>query len=100
MKYFGLVLILCGVAGLAAGPAGAFEIQGNKASLEDGATPFTSPVDPYVNPDLGSDFSRGSSLALPYIGKDDSSASISEYGNMIPIPAPGIDKPVPAWAWR
>ena len=97
MKYVVLALVLCGAAGLAAGPAGAFEIQGKDASLEDGATPFTSPVDPYLSPDYSG---GGSSLALPYVGKDDSSASISTYGNMIPIPAPGIDRPVPAWAWR
>lgn len=94
MKYLGLIL-LCGMASLAAGPAGAFEIQNNKASLEDGAAPFT-PIDPYLNPD----FTKGSSLALPYIGKDDSSASISSYGNMISIPGPGIDRPAPAWAYR
>ena len=97
MKYVVLALVLCGAAGLASGPADAFEIQGKDASLEDGATPFTSPADTYLAPDLSS---AGSSLALPYIGKDDSSASISSYGNMIPIPGPGIDRPAPAWAWR
>jgi hypothetical protein len=97
MKHLSLVLILCGMASLAAAPAGAFEIQGKNASLEDGATPFANPVDPY----LGSpDFTQGSSLALPYIGKDDSSGFISSYGNMIPIPGPGIDRPAPAWAYR
>jgi hypothetical protein len=96
MKYFVLALVLCGAAALTTGAAGAFEIQGKDASLEDGATPFTSPVDPYVTPD----YTRGSSLAMPFVGKDDNSAGISQYGNMIPIPAPGIDRPVPAWAWR
>lgn len=98
MKYFSLVLILCGVASLAAAPAGAFEIQGKNASLEDGAVPFASPVDPYIGKP---DFTQGSSLALPYISKDDSSSAfVPSYGNMIAIPGPGIDKPAPAWAYR
>ena len=97
MKNIVLALVLCSAAGLAAGPAGAFEIQGKNASLEDGATPFTSPADAYLAPDFSIE---GSSLALPYIGKEDSSDSISSYGNMIPIPGPGIDRPAPAWAWR
>jgi hypothetical protein len=95
MKYLRLVL-LCGMASLAAGPAGAFEIQNNKASLEDGATPFTSPIDPYLNPD----FSKGSSLALPYISKNDSPVSIREYGNGIAIPGPGVDRALPIWGYR
>jgi hypothetical protein len=100
MKHLSLVLILCGVASLAAAPAGGFEIQGKNASLEDGAAPFTSPVDTYLG-SLGTpDFTQGSSLALPYISKDDSSGFISSYGNMIPIPGPGVDKPAPAWAYR
>ena len=96
MKYFSLVLIVCGMASLAAGPARAFDIQGDKANLEDGVTPFSSPADQLVTPD----YSKGSSLALPYIGKDDSSTFISDYGNMIAIPGPGIDRPAPAWAYR
>jgi hypothetical protein len=96
MKYVVLALVLCGAAGLAAGPAGAFEIQGKDATLEDGATPFTSPAEAFVTPD----YAQGSSLALPYISKDDSLGAVSQYGNMIPIPGPGIDRPVPAWAWR
>ena len=97
MKYLSLVLVLCGVASFAAMPAGAFEIQGKNASLEDGgggATAFTSPVDPYLG---APDFTKGSSLALPYIGETDSGL-ISDYGNAISIPAPGVDKPAPAWA--
>jgi hypothetical protein len=98
MKHLSLVLILCSAASLAAAPAGAFEIQGKNASLEDGAVPFASPVDPYIG---SPDFTKGSSLALPYIGKDDSSSGlIPSYGNMIAIPGPGIDKPAPAWAYR
>ena len=49
---------------------------------------------------LNSNDARGSSLALPYIGKTDSSAFFSDYGNGIAIPAPGVDQPTPAWAYR
>ena len=84
MKYLGLVLVLCGLA--AATPAHAFEIQGEKATLEDGSNQF-----------LTQDYTKGSSLALPFIGNSDSEF-ISSYGNSIPIPGPGIDKPAPAWA--
>ncbi len=42
--------------------------------------------------------SKGSSLALPYIGKDDGDF-ISDYGNAIAIPGPGIDRGAPAWAY-
>jgi hypothetical protein len=100
MKYLGLVVLVCGVASLAAAPAGAFEIQGKNASLEDGggAAPFSSPVDPYLG---APDFTKGSSLALPYLSNEDSSSSlVPSYGNMIVIPGPGIDKPAPAWAYR
>ena len=97
MKIASLVIILCGVASLAAGPARAFDIQGEKANLEDGVTPFSNPADQFANPD----YTKGSSsLALPFVGKGDSSEFISDYGNMIPIPGPGIDRPAPAWAYR
>jgi hypothetical protein len=96
MKNVVFALVLCGAAGLAAGPAGAFEIQGKEASLEDGAAPFTSPADAFITPD----YTQGSSLALPYISKNDSPGEVSQYGNMIPIPGPGIDRPAPAWAYR
>ena len=96
MKYLGLVLVFCGVAALAvaSSPARAFDIQGQSASLQDG-TQFASPVDQALNPD----FAKGSSLALPYVSRSDSSSFISDYGNMIAIPGPGIDKPAPAWAF-
>ena len=93
MKYLGLVLILCGMASLTARPARAFDIQGKDASLQDGATPF-SPTDQFLNPD----FTGGRTLALPYLGKEDS-GYVSDYGNMIAIPGPGIDRPAPAWAY-
>jgi len=94
MKYLSLILVLCGVASLAATPARAFDIQGENASLQDGSTPFVSPSNQFI----GSDFSKGSSLALPYIGSSESSF-VSDYGNAIPIPGPGIDRPSPAWAY-
>jgi hypothetical protein len=96
MRYLSLVLIVCGTASLASGPAHAFDIEGEKANLDGGVTPFSSPVDQLGAPD----FSKGSSLALPYIGKSDSSTFISDYGNMIVIPGPGVDRPAPAWAYR
>jgi hypothetical protein len=96
MKYLSLVLGLCAIAALAATPdrAYAFDLQGENASLQDGSNQFTSPTDQLFNPD----FTRGSSLALPYIGKDDG-GFVADYGNSIPIPGPGIDKPAPAWAY-
>ena len=95
MKYLRLVLVVCGVAGLAASPARAFDIEGENATLQ-GATPFAAPADPddFLNPDA----TKPSSLALPFIGKADSE-NISDYGNAIPIPGPGIDRPSPAWAY-
>ena len=97
MKYLGLVLVSCGVAALAvaSSPARAFDIQGQSASLQDGGTQFASPADQVLNPD----FAKGSSLALPYVSRNDSSSFISDYGNMIAIPAPGVDRPTPAWAF-
>jgi hypothetical protein len=89
MKYLGLAAVLCA---LAAVPAQAFEIQGEKASLDGAGAQFASP-NPFLTPDL----SKGSSLALPYIGKADSEF-LSDYGNAIAIPAPGVDMPAPAWA--
>jgi hypothetical protein len=94
MKYLSLVLVLCGVASLATTPARAFDIEGENASLQDEAAPFITPPNQFIN----SDYTRGSSLALPYIGQSDSDY-ISDYGNAIPIPGPGIDKPSPAWAY-
>jgi hypothetical protein len=93
MKYLGLVVVLCALA--AGVPAQAFDIQGEKATLEDGTTQFAPPGTQFVKPD----YTQGSSLALPYIGESDS-GFLSDYGNAIPIPGPGIDKPAPAWALR
>ncbi|HEX2446802.1 MAG TPA: hypothetical protein VHK26_01270 [Methyloceanibacter sp.] len=98
MKYLALVLVSCGVAALALSPekARAFDIQGEKASVQDGVQPFTSPADQFLAPD----FTQGSSLALPYVGKSDNSGFVSDYGNSITIPGPGVDKAAPVWAYR
>lgn len=96
MKYLSLVLVLCGIASFGAGPAWAFDIEGEKANLQDGVAPFSDPGDQLVSPD----YAKGNSLALPYISKSDSSSAIPEYGNMIVIPGPGVDRPAPAWAYR
>ena len=88
MKYVGLAFAMCA---LAAAPVQAFEVQGENATLENGAG-FVGP-NPFLTPDL----SQGNSLALPYIGKADSEF-LTDYGNAIAIPAPGVDKPAPAWA--
>jgi hypothetical protein len=94
MKYLSLVLVVCGVASLATTPARAFDIEGENASLQDESNPFVSPPNQF----MGSDYTRGSSLALPYIGQSESDY-VSDYGNAIPIPGPGIDRPSPAWAY-
>jgi len=96
MRYLALALILCGFA--AAAPARAFEIQGDKATLEDGTSQFAASTNPLMSPLLKPDYSQGHSLALPYIGTTDSEFFYSDYGNAISIPAPGVDTPAPAWA--
>ena len=76
MKYLGFAVVLCA---LAAAPAQAFDIQGEQASLEGGEAQFAAPApNPFLTPDL----SKGSSLALPYIGTADSEV-LSDYGNAI-----------------
>jgi hypothetical protein len=96
MKHLGLVLVLCGAAGLAAAPnsAGAFEIQGENATLPEGASEFNNLNPTMLTPDMF----KGNSLAMPFIGNGDGSGHVSDYGNAIPIPGPGIDQPAPAWA--
>ncbi len=99
MKRLGLVLVLCGVASFALlpGSAGAFEIQGAKPDQADPSAQFTQPqlVQPgsmFMNPDF-----KGYSLATPYSSGSDS-PFVSDYGNSISIPAPGVSQPTPAWA--
>ena len=89
MKHLSLVLALCGAAALLPGSAYAFDVEGENASLQDGASHFASATDQFLTPD----YTKGSSLALPMIGQSDSSGSIPQYGNSIPIPAPGVDAP-------
>ena len=96
MRNLGLVLVFCGAFGLAFAPGGAFafEIQGEGENLpEHPAAKFQS-LNTYVLPEF-----HGSSLAMPYNSKSDGSGFASDYGNAIPIPAPGVDLPRPAWAY-
>jgi len=89
MKYLSLVLALCGAAALLPGSAYAFGVEGQNASLGDGSHFADAGADPLFTPD----FTKGNSLALPMVGQSDSSASIPQYGNSIPIPGPGVDAP-------
>ena len=93
MKYLSLVLALCGAAALLPGSAYAFDVEGENASLQDGASHFAGATDQLLTPD----YTKGNSLALPMVGQSDSSASIPQYGNSIPIPGPGVD--APAWTY-
>ena len=97
MKYIALVTCAAAALFIASGPARAFDIEGQSASLQDGSNQFADPVDQFFDPDAP----KASSLAMPYNSKSDTySDFVSEYGNMIPIPSPGIDRPAPAWAYR
>jgi hypothetical protein len=94
MKHVGAILVLCGAAALAVAPgvANAFEYQGapDPSNLASLAAPQQNL--------FSTDF-KAYSLAMPLTGKGDDSGAISSYGNAIPIPAPGIDLPAPAWAY-
>ena len=94
MKHLRLVLALCAAAcfATASGSAYAFDIEGQNATLEDGVSHFTTPVDDFIKSNGGA-----RSLAMPYTGDSDSSVHISEYGNSISIPTPGMD--APAWTY-
>jgi hypothetical protein len=94
MKRLGLVLVLCGSASLAVlpGSAGAFEIQGAQPDRPDVTTQFAQPQSMFISPEFS-----GYSLARPYSSSQESPFA-SDYGNSIPIPAPGVDQPAPAWA--
>lgn len=95
MNRLGLVLVLCGAASLAVlpGSAGAFEIQGDQPDSPNVTTHFAQPESMFLSPEF-----KGYSLATPYSSDADSSPFASSYGNAIPIPAPGVDQPAPAWA--
>jgi hypothetical protein len=94
MKNLRLVLALCAAAAFMGvpGTAGAFETQGAGDPI-DGASLLASPQS--VLPD-----STSHSLAMPLSSKSDGGDTpfVSTYGNSIPIPGPGLDQPVPAWA--
>jgi hypothetical protein len=94
MKRLGLVLVLCGAASLALlpGSADAFEIQGAQPDNPNVSTHFAQPESMFLSPEF-----KGYSLATPYSSSQDSPYA-SSYGNAIPIPAPGVDQPAPAWA--
>jgi len=97
MKTLRLVLVLCGAIGLALLPArvSAFEIQGEDAELPKSAAEYHG-----LNPTYSLPRFEGSSLAMPYSSTDSLEGHVSDYGNSIPIPGPGVDQPAPAWALR
>jgi len=95
MKNLGLVLVLCGAAGLAFAPvsANAFEIQGEGQNTPKSAAEYLG-LGPTAYTPLQFE---GYSLAMPYSSSVDT-GYVSDYGNGISIPAPGVDRPAPAWA--
>lgn len=95
MRNLGLVAVLCAAAGLAFMPAGAnaFEIQGEDANLPESAAEYHGLAPTYSLPQF-----EGSSLAMPYASSEGAGGHVSDYGNAIPIPGPGVDQPAPAWA--
>ena len=95
MKHLGLVLALCGAAGLALAPvaATAFEIQGENQNIPESAAEFHGLAPVYAMPEF-----QGSSLAMPFNNADNHVGFMSDYGNSIVIPGPGVDQPTPAWA--
>jgi hypothetical protein len=91
-----LVLVLCSAAGLALLPvtANAFEIEGGGDAAPDGAAQYQGMSPVYTIPQFD-----GSSLAMPYSSSDTGlSGHVSDYGNSISIPAPGLSQPTPAYA--
>ena len=95
MRNLGLVLVLCGAAGLAFAPVGAnaFEIQGQDQKIPKSAAEYLGLSPTYTLPKFD-----GYSLAMPYNSSSEEGGYVSDYGNAISIPGPGIDRPVPAWA--
>jgi hypothetical protein len=96
MKHLRLVLAVCSAACFvaASGSAYAFDIEGQNASLEDGSSHFSTPADDFIKANSGA-----RSLAMPLAsGESDwTDAHISQYGNAISIPAPGLE--APAWTY-
>ncbi|MFW2391355.1 MAG: hypothetical protein ACTSRM_03700 [Alphaproteobacteria bacterium] len=97
MKTLRLSLVLCGALGLALLPArvSAFEIQGQDAELPKSAAEYHGLTPTYTMPRF-----EGSSLAMPYSSSNSLEGHISDYGNSITIPGPGVDQAAPAWAYR
>lgn len=86
--------VLCTALSLAFMPLGAqaFEIQGEDAEIPKSAAEHLGLSPTYSRPQF-----EGSSLAMPYSSSGDSAGFVSDYGNGIAIPAPGISQPTPAW---
>jgi len=89
-----LVVALCGAAGLALLPAGAiaFEIEGQDAELPKSAAEYHG-----LNPIYSLPQFEGSSLAMPFDSNSGDSGFVSDYGNAIAIPVPGLSQPTPAY---
>lgn len=94
MKNLGLVLVFCAAAGLALAPVGAlaFEIQGENTEIPKSPAEFHGLSPAYTLPQF-----EGSSLAMPYSSSVNTGSYVSDYGNGISIPAPGVSQPTPAW---
>ncbi|ODS00141.1 hypothetical protein AUC68_03250 [Methyloceanibacter methanicus] len=94
MKALVRFLVICGFAGSAFAPLGAnaFEIQGEDAELPTSTAEHLGLSPTYSMPQF-----EGSSLAMPYTSGGDGTGFVSDYGNGIAIPAPGISQPTPAW---
>jgi len=94
MRKRALIMALFGAASLALLPAGAqaFEIQGENADIPESAAEYHGLNPIYTLPQF-----EGSSLAMPYSSAPSDAGFVSDYGNSIAIPAPGISQPVPAW---
>ena len=98
MKYLVLIFATCAVAAIATPDrARAFDIQGQNATITEGVQPFSSSL---ANQGIDWTAPQGSSLAMPFIGKSDTSTFVSDYGNSITIPGPGVDRAAPVWAYR
>jgi hypothetical protein len=94
MRIRAFVLALCGAASLALLPVGAqaFEIQGEDTDLPESAAEALGLNPIYTLPQF-----EGSSLAMPYSSSASDAGYVSDYGNSIAIPAPGLSQPTPAW---
>lgn len=94
MKALVRFLVICGFAGAAFAPFGAnaFEIQGEDAELPKSTAEHLGLSPAYSMPQF-----EGSSLAMPYTSGGGDTGFVSDYGNGIAIPAPGISQPTPAW---